>query len=368
MTTKNQKDSLGGFFVADQTRFIEIIECGGSSNELLADLVLCRGAGSKTVSTHGANSIALRTGMTHYRAEQALTWLVHNGFITLAPDSAKRKPKWLLLESEEKREVPLPNSLVDGIEKGKSNPPLSRIYNDLPLSPYSTLPESRIDALMVLLAMYQNHHIADFGGVNPRVGLFKEWKPANNSDGEVIKSIPNTNLALFEMEVTNTWTVASFCDQALFYVEDITSRQNRFAAAISNLERFGLFYTVTQIWSSNPRDDALAFPLYTLHVHDSCAQRTDPFLSRDIHRAAFRLGLMDKYVEFSDLNDSANIIRSGRFRYIADEITGAYPIGIFRMRFRPYTRDNGKGMAAEERRVDQWSAILQSIIAQHCRD
>jgi len=358
---KDASKRVGGFFVADLTHFFGIIEAGGKTNELMSYLVLCRGAGSKTISTHGANSISQRTGMTHYSAEQALDWLERNNFILFSPDSTKRRPKWILLDSDNRREIPLPNSLVDGTEKGILNPPLSRIYNDFPLSPHSTVPESRVDALMLLLSLYYIHNIADFGGVNPRIGIYREWVATNSSDGEASKIFPNTNLALYEIVASNKMAVPSFCDEALFYVELLEIRQNRFAFALSNLERFGFVYAVTQIWSSNPREDSSAFPQYTLHVHDSCAQCTDPYLSRDIHLAAFKLGVMDKYVEFSDSNDSANINKTGRFRFVADQITGAYPIGIFRMRFRPPTRDTGKGMAAEERRVCQWRSILQSI-------
>lgn len=361
MTSKSLIKNKVGFFVVDFSQLIQIIETGGSAKELMAYLVLRRGAGSKTISTHGANSTAVRTGMTYTSAEHALAWLAENQFIALAPESAKRRPRWKISESDNPQELPLSNSLIDGIGKGKQNPPLARIYNDLPLGKRCLLADSQMDTLMLLLQMYQNHHLAEFGGVNPKLGLFREWDAASNSYGNKYQDLPGTNAALYEITRANTTIRASFCDAALFYVEDTDERRLRFKEAFGNLKAMGLFYEVTQIWSADPLTDESAHPLYTLYVHDRHARETDPYLSKEIHETAFRLGAMDMYDEFSDCTDSANIIGTNRFRYVATKQNGAFPIGIFRLRFRPHTRDVGKGMAAEQRRVDQWAAQLKSL-------
>ena len=118
-----------------------------------------------------------------------------------------------------------------------------------------------------------------------------------------------------------------------------------------------------------------AEPLYTLYVHDRHARESEPYLQKEIHSAALRRGDMDEHVEFAHLgmekmgiygSEGGNIIGeagqpTGRFRYIANKKAGAFPIGIYRLRFRPKTRDTGRGMAAEKQRVDSWINSLKKI-------
>ena len=51
----------------------------------------------------------------------------------------------------------------------------------------------------------------------------------------------------------------------------------------------------------------------------------------------FGCGALEFYVEFpdgeDDLDESRNIVGTGRFRFIAARKSGGFPIGIYRLRF-----------------------------------
>lgn len=361
-----------GFFILNLLQVERMVQQGAGAEEVIAYLVLVRGtsARSKGVTTHGANSIATRSGMTYYRAGQALDWLASAGYIEQFTDDTdqpnkKRKARWRIMENPDVLELALANSLLDGIGRGKENPPLERIYSNVSLGKHLVMADARLDALMVLLRLYLHHSLADFGGVNPRSGMFRQWVATENSYGEKVINLEDTHAALYEIEGGSEMVYGKFSAEALFYVADESERRVRFWDAFYNLSRFGLVYEAIQVWSANPEKDKKAEPLYTLYVKDRHAREQDPYLSREIHNTAFRFGALEAHIEFYDVEDgldeSRNIIGTGRFRFIAGRKSGGFPVGIYRLRFRPHTRDTSKGMAAERRRVDEWGRCLREL-------
>jgi len=222
--------------------------------------------------------------------------------------------------------------------------------------------EARLDTLVVMLHLYKYHSIADFGGIDPRSGVYQSWQGTENSNGIEVETI-NSKYSLVEIEPDCMHYQPKFANEALSYIENDDERIIRFLNAFENLKRFGIVYEVTQIWSDDPNKISDAEPLYTLYIHDRHARNSDPYLSREIHSAMLKLQIMDARQEFScyEKQRSENIVESGRYRYFVNTKNGGFPIGIFRLRFRPGTKDTGKGMAAEQRRVDHWSEILSSI-------
>lgn len=373
-----KQDGLGegvvhgkGFFILNLLQVDRMVQQGAGAEEVMAYLVLVRGTSSRSkgVTTHGANSIATRTGMTYYRAEQALDWLASVDYTEKLVDDTdqpnkKRKARWRILENPDVLELPLANSLLDGIGRGKAHPPLERIYNNVSLGKHLVKADARLDALMVLLRLYLHHSLADFGGVNPRCGVFRQWVATENSYGERVVDLEDTNAALYEIEGGSKMVYGKFSAEALFYVTDEAERRVRFWDAFYNLSRFGFVYEAIQVWSADPEKDKKAEPLYTLHVKDRHARTQDPYLSREIHNAAFRCGALEPHEEFNvedELNEARNIIGTGRFRFIATRKSGGFPIGIYRLRFRPHTRDTSKGMAVERRRVGEWAQCLRYL-------
>lgn len=369
----------GGFFVVDLNILNMIVDAGGFADDVMAYMVLSKGVNRRHrpdkadafISTYGALAIHKQTGISYTKAEAAIQWLLENGFIGKAVGDAipaqlgkgndrKHKSRWLIARTTEPQDIALANALVDGIGKGKSNPPLMRIYNDIKLGKNCMVADSRLDAIMVLAHLYRHHTFADCGGINPRSGLYRNWVATNNNWDEQAIEVEGTNATLYEIEATQNTVFNQFASEALFYIKDEAERHARFWEAFTNLKDFGLLYEVTQVWDANPNgsNGRRAEPLYTLYVHDRHARESEPYLQKAIHNLAFNAGAMDRYTEFS--HDDSNI-KSGRHRYIANSKTGGYPIGIYRLRYRAGTTDTGIGMAAEQNRVNRWQEAFNAI-------
>lgn len=352
-----------------------MVRAGAMAEDVMAYLVLARGVnrrGNKRISTHSANSIVTRTGMSHRKATESVEWLRTHGYISPAdqktPEQTDKgkghRPRWLLVEAVDTLEIYLANALTDGVGgRGKKNPPLTRIYAES-MNQSGLVSEARLDSLMVLLHLYRHQDIEACGGIDPRAGIYREWVTAENTLGESKTELPGTNAALYEVASSVSPVFTKFAAEALFYIPDEDERHHRFRNALRNLHRLNFVYEVLQVWSGNPngKDGRKAEPLYTLYIHDRHAREREPYLSREIHNAAIRLDAMDGYAEFAGHNDDGeNILHTGRFRYVATSKQGAFPIGIYRLNFRPNTREVGIGIDAERSRVQKWAASLNAL-------
>ena len=379
----------GGFFVVDLNILNQIVDAGGIADDVMAYMVLSKGVNRRHrpenlnrpvafITSYGAQAISKHTGISYTKAENAIKWLLDNRFIGKAEGESipaqlgkgndrKHKSRWLIGRTLEPIDIALANALIVGIGKGKTNQPLKRIYNDIKLGAYCGVADSRLDAIMLLAHLYRHHTFGDCGGINPRSGLYRNWEAANNVMGEQVTKIEGTNSSLYEIEATENIMFTSFAGEALFYIKDEAERHARFWEALSSLKGFGLLYEVTQIWDGNPNgnsnrsDGRRAEPLYTLYVHDRHARKSEPYLQKAIHKLAFKTGAMDRYAEFSNPDGDFSDIKTGKFRYIYKDSGNAYPIGIYRLRFRPHTDDTSRGMAAEYSRVNSWHQAFNDI-------
>ena len=364
---EQSKGEKGEFFAMNLLQIDDMVRADAGAEEIMAYMVLARGVnkrGNLSISTHGANSVSARTGMSNRRAKSALEWLENNQFTSSIGSSSdspkhlgkgegkKHMARWFLSESVNKEDIYLAHSLTDGIGAGRNNPPLMRIYGEVSNSVSGLLSDARIDALMVMLHLYRYMDMADCGGVDPRAGLYREWVNTENSDGEKVVDIEGTTGALYEIEGSSSYVFTKFANEALFYVDD-DERSDRFWSAMHNLHNLGIMYEVIQVWSADPngKNGRKAELLYTLYIKDRHAREKEPYLQREIHDTAQHFDAMG-FVE----------AETGMFRYIANKKTGGFPIGVYRLRFRPKTRDMGIGIAAERSRVARWSKGLTSLV------
>ncbi len=375
---QDHSTKAGGFFTVNLKQIDSMVANDATADDVLAYLVLNKGVNKKNgihLTSYGAQVIHKRTGMTYTRAEDSIKWLLANEYIAKAEGegipaqlgkgtSRKHKSRWLLTEVSDIQSTALANALIEGIGRGKDNPPLMRIYKETKLGEHCIISDSILDSVVLLVHLYWHHHFAECGGVNPRTCLYKEWQSAENIDGEKVVSIEGTNAALYEIKGESTSVFHAFADETMFYIKDKTERYERFWEAFFNLKSLGLLYEVTQIWDSNPNgiNGRKAMPLYTLYIHDRHARASEPSLQREIHSLAFKSGAMDRYNEFFfGHEDGETNLQSGQYRYIAAKKTGGYPIGIYRLRFRPHTPDTGIGMKTETKRVNEWKTTLKSL-------
>lgn len=366
MTINQAKDGMSsckGFFSVSLDQIDRIVRSGGGSEEIICYLMICRGLGKQGYSTWAVKACANYSLMTNHRANKCVEWLLAKNFISIHSDPiekpVKSRPRFLISQGES--EIALANALIEGVGQGKNNPPMKRI-GLLGMGAIGGREEAQLDVLMVLLHLYQHEIMADYGGVDPTSGLYRCWRGCENSTGDMVTDIEGTNLRLYEIEGDDQQVYLKFAGAALFYVTDATERTDRFWQAIATLKTtLGWLYETTQIWTADPSKNPRAEPMYTLYVHDNHARQTDPYLSRDIHNALFKLGLLDRHLEFHDPDPDSVFTGSGRFRFVAERRQGGFPIGIYRLKFRPHTQDTGKGIERETDRVAVWQRHLHLL-------
>lgn len=399
---KSPVSNRGQFFSLSLATLDSIARAGGQAEAVLGYLVLSRhtkgkGSDSGKFTAASAQAISEKAGLIRTKAEKALEWLSTHypslspgdkktPFIVSANEARKQSPhipehfgkarakqtqiRWVLDPGENL--LYLANALVDGIGKGKFNPPLQRIYNEVrpDFEAGISMREARLDTLMLLLHSYWHHDLEGSGGVNPRAGVYREWGlVADPAYREAIQPIEGTNAAMHEIEGGSHMVFDSFAKEALFYVDDEVQSTKRFSCAFRNLQRLRLIYEVLTVWDSDPVKNVEAELQYTLYIHDRHARDSEPYIQKEVHKAAYALGVRKRFFDFHpdadeyahEDDDHSSFINSKRFRFIASRQRGGYPVGIFRLRFRARDRDTGLGISAEKRRCDEWTGILKKL-------
>lgn len=372
----------GGFFSLDLSLVDSMASKGVSVDCIYAFVVLSRGTNQKgnlRVTTWGAYGIRGHVGMTYARAEKALNELEELNYISKPITSSnnnqekKSRPKWIMPKKGE-NDIYLANDLVDGIGKGSHNPPLMRMYLEAQIRTTGVVARIRLNTLMVLLHLYQRHDFAGCGGVDPRSGIYRQWilaKPEDHfgfmDDREQVTDLPGTGAALYEIQARQIVMWKGFARDALFYITNDDELKEEFWEAFHNLKYQGLIYEVIQVWSSDPFEDSGrgrdAEPLYTLYIFDRHARNTEPYLQREIHQAGIRLDIFNgaDLSEFKTKSEGSMVLGTGLFRYIANKRNGGFPLGIYRLRFRPKSKDTGIGIEAERQRVKRWVSALKKL-------
>ncbi len=402
-----QPSKKGGFFSVSVQAIDQIAAQGGMAEDILGYLVLARHASVKVphagrLTCAGGLALQKNLGIGRRKAEAALDWLSHNSaelpdgstahFIVEAEKARERfgpervpahfgrsnslatKVRWLL--SARGDPVNLANALIDGIGKGKDNPPLTRIYNDVQpdFDNGIGMQQARLDATVLLVHLYRNTALEECGGVDPRSGLYREWAVVDDDategwlDRPPVMELEGTNAALYEVAGKSATVFLSFAATALAYVPDPVERERRFWCAFDNLLRLDFVYEVLTVWSGNPvradkKKAKQAELLYTLYIFDRHAREQEPYLQRDIHSMALNRGDIDPLeMGFDSLQrHQDSLIGSGRFRFVAVPKIGAYPVGVFRPRFRAKDQETGRGIEAEQQRYLTWANHLRRI-------
>lgn len=372
------KKKSQGFHILNLNAVDEMVAKGADVDAVTAYLVIVRGANRQGFSTHGANSVANRSDMTRYKAEQSLRWLTDNGYIQKIECNEeifkKRQPRFQVVARHNSFDISLPNFMLDGkgVKVGNERPsPLKIIFTKVKMGKHCTYKESQLDTIMVLIHLYRHHELAEFGGVNPRVGPIRKWTSSVNSIRNSFEPLERTKFSIFEIEGDEEVINPLMVNEALFYVAEEDDRISRYIEAFSNLQKLGFVFETIQVWSDDPIATPKASPLYTLYIVSKSARNSDPFLQTAINKLAIRRRIFDAKDEYGHLGlgedtpvEDSNIIGSGRFRYFAQSKSGGYPIGIYRLRYRAATKDTGKGMAAEKRRVDEWESTIDNLVCQ----
>lgn len=397
---ESEKTGTGEFFMVRYSYLREIVLLDGGVEELIAYIILSRGAGSFTTSFWSDNAVKKYGGLRFDRAKSACAWLEKNGFIRLhrkyhetvaqinreklasreqrvdsagnplaAPEKTRMCQKWILAELDETTanvpfdlnlsdEIYLPNQIVNGFKKGPKYYPLGKLYNGVHTSPEDGIntDAARLDALMLLVRLYMHHNIQKWGGVNPRVWR-GEWNN-ETTDEHRWTPIPDTNYFLVEIVEGAKIFDEDYDEELLFFVVPM-KRKNHFHLAMRNLRKFGFVYEALQVWDADPLDCSDTKPailLYPLHSYNAHARaQNEPFLSDAIN------ALCEMVYDPEDIeNGIRGVTHSGFFRYIEHQDLDACALAALRLRYRAHDHDTGVGFEAQRSLVRDWQEIIDA--------
>lgn len=360
----------GHFFTVSLNAIQRMARQGALAEDIMSYLVLARhtpgrGEWQRVLSTSGAKAIHLRTGIPYRRAVCSLEWLENAGFIIPINSATKQDMpdlpehlgkiktrattvRWFLKDFHEPL-IYLANTLIDGTRgAGEKNPPLMRLMDGISINTFKKS-ETRLDALMLLLHLYYHHELEEFGGVNPKSALYREWDHTT----EVLES-PYSSLQLFAIIQANAFAQNQFINEAFSYVNNET-KVNRLWNALDNLKALGFLYEVIQIWEGNPFVTRTAEMLYPLYILDRHARQSEPYLAKAIHTTLIKGDAITPF----NIPKFFQKMNKGEFRYLAH--TPLFPLGIFRLRFRPHIQDTGRWLQAEMNKVGVWQQLLNKL-------
>lgn len=394
--TKQSK--AGGFFPLDTSVVQAIVHEGGEAEEVIAYIATAAHTQSRKPSPHrlstsGVKAIYTCGGVPIRRAQKAMTWLTQNEFLLEADDARERygeervplqfghsaiRPRYWVKGNQDKIEnaANLPHVLLRGIPGLIDVPPLKRLYEEIDTDPAEGITTSmaRLDAVMLLVHLYQHHRLDKCGGVDPRGGLYRQWNIADEKDEALqdlmlnpVEDVPGTNAALYEVRGSTDVTFLKFAKAALFYVSNQDDRMARFWCALRNLQSKGLMYETVAVWNADPNKDKTAEPLYTLYIRDKYARDNgEPYLQKAVHSAVDALFGFEVQRLWDDEWTTPGLIAlskqaGGGFRFIASKKLGGYPIGIYRLRHRPQDKETGLWIQGETRRVNDWAKAIRKL-------
>jgi hypothetical protein len=369
-----KKGVKGHFFVVSLEAIHQIIIKGGLADDVMSYLVLARhtqgrGQWQRLLSTSGAKAIHTKTGIPYRKAMRSLQWLekaelimpmnegVRQAIPHLPDHFGKTKTRattvrWILQDFSEPL-IYLANTLVDGVKgMGDKNPPLLRMMDYMPISFFKKA-DVRLDALMLLLHLYYHHELDEYGGVNPNKALYGKWEPISDKNDSA--SNFHSHLQKYTLSKCSNIAKTQFIDKTLFYISDEKIRSERFWNALKNLKSLGFVYEVIQIWDSNPLTMRNAEILYPLYILDRYARQSEPYLAKTIHDTLIKTGNLTAF----DLPQFFEEINVGTFRYLA--YCHHYPLGIFRLRFRPKVTATGRWLKSEINKVIVWQTLLSRV-------
>jgi hypothetical protein len=336
--------------------------------EILAYICLCRGAGRFASSGWTEHAIATYCNMTQSRAALACTYLTDNDLITRNEDyravksnplvsstdsfeydndisdvqPKNRRHKYFLNCRNEGDMVYLPNCVVDGATSGKAAYPLSTLSKGFFFSKQKGVSskEARLDAIILLLALYTHHDLQIYGGINRH--LWSTQFTYVESGGGLGASPPiselwDTGYHIHEVERGEEYFQTSALSKYFSYISDDETRNRRTNAALKSLLQLRFIYEVLQVWTgstlSGDSELELEYPLYSALVFP----RDEVF----------------------------NIGGGNQFRFVCDDERYGHLIGSLRMRYRPHDHDCGIGMNEQSEMVSNWTELLTSFKEEH---
>lgn len=340
---------------------IQRLAQAGRYEDVAGFLVLARHATGKavagfdpyTLSGAGINGIHEKAGVSEETARGVVQRLQEAGLIKPASPETKKVfsyARWEIVQGE--LDLNLPHAITDPLKTANADSALQRIKGAVVHSDHAealhevSATEVRLDALMVLLSIYQNTKMEAFGGLSPHCA-YRKWK---------IKSQTTKPPGIrWGAEPGHTSAYTKFASASLSHINlppGKTGKEamfQRFWNAWKNLEESGLVYEAVTLFDTEPKTNDEARSIMTLRVNDyhagSALKTGDPSLLRSVETS----------LAFYTPQENEREEPEAMWVILPDK-RGAL-VGIWRPRFRPATQDVGVWIDKEN------EAISNTLIA-----
>ena len=310
-----------------------------------------------TISGAGVNSIHEKAGLSEETARGVVERLRESGHIKEAPLEAKglmRHARWTLVQGA--LDLDLSHSFVDPLRGSGATAPLKRLretkltagYEKTALNKLSDT-ELRLDALMLLVAIYRHTSMEAYGGLDPRCA-YRKW--------EIKSQVPNTWGIRWGAEPDEASTAVAFQNFAREAMQHVPKSSGagksddylwqRFWNAWTNLVKLGLIYEVVALFDASPLTDDKARLLYSVRVNDyhagAVASEADPSWLRTLEE---RFG-----TELAFYTPPLNERGDPEAMWVTLPDKRGALVGIWRARYRASTSDVGAWFSKETEDIE----------------
>jgi hypothetical protein len=368
---------MAGKFFSVPSEVVDLITRHTSwEDALLGYIVLARYSQPKNnyITTAGAPAISHKLGITRHKADQVLATLKSVRWGDQPQEAAMVDYRtWLSASAQEpvklKGRYPvkvlphygdtriyMPNSLVDGIGQGTASPPLMQLREIQPK-------RDRLDAIRLLLTLYEEHSYLDYGGVNPKLA-HRPWVYTGSLfDGYFELGYQGSSPT--HSRTFHFWMIQKCPDPVVlgkvFVNRLMGGDERRFRQAFDHLSELYLFYEVAMVFDDDPLVNPNAEMMYPLYVWDRNIRekaKDDSSGLGGLYSHAF--DRMDRSYIVEDLrgdtfSDGAARSSSGSGFYVyGADCREAKVLSVYRLKYLPHTKDTGAGIDAEKERTARW--------------
>lgn len=345
---------------------LQQIAKAGRFEDVAGFLVLARHATGLSVagfdpyklSGAGINSIHEKAGVSEENARGVMERLKEGGFIRpVSPETRKAygHARWEVMQG--KLDLDLPHVFVDSPKGVNATSPMKRVKDTKVYPRYAAAlkglsdTELRLDALMLLLAIYLHTDMDAYGGLDPKCA-FRKW--------EIQSQVPKKEGIRWGAEPDKNTTTAyvAFMAECLQHDAKVSAKatltqpqKDRFWNAWHHLQEVGLIYEAVSLFDTDPESNGRARQLVSIRINDfhagSISKTGDPSLLRKLEDL---FGTERAYYTPA-VNDREE---PEAMWVILPDKRGAL-VGIWRPRFRPSTSDVGAW-------IDKENAAIDSIV------
>ncbi|WP_417247574.1 hypothetical protein [Celeribacter sp.] len=310
--------SKGNFFALGSAEFVAACELG--MNPAVALLVMARGTGRDNATTAwSALSVFNHSGMARRRAQEAIAKLQGAGLIDVLQSG--KKPRYKLHKpTEEDKLLWLPNALIDGA--GNETPPIARLRET-----------GNLALLEKFVGLYGLQDLDSDGGL-PRSIVWSHF------EREEICPIGPFTFYGFSSEQIRAKSIGLFKD--LHGQEDEDGNEGAWTV-LKPLWTMGLIEHVHYMAESTDPDAELIYPVGPYGT----AEAIDELIS---------------WLEEADGKGFATEAMCHSLQGVAPKhIKKAAVVGVFRLKYRPWTGKTSRWFALEMERAEAMVGIIRQI-------